>query len=211
MTMKNNFEIDRLENKITNRSLTDENFRKSLVENPHEVIEQQLGINIPKGLKINILENRDKTINIVLPSSPYALSPEIRGLFGSATANEVVSPPTPSVPGTKETIYPGINIQKPNEIPQSAKADQLLGGEQETYNTWTFGFWTNAWAWNVGNQDVQIMHKTAAPTSPEAYVYIPVGGTARFHINGHGFKWLITNTTFSNPGTNDSLVVIFVW
>lgn len=55
--------------KIQQMAVTDEEFRKALLENPNKVIEELIGEKLPEGFKVNIIEN-DPAYNatFVLPS-----------------------------------------------------------------------------------------------------------------------------------------------
>ncbi len=50
--------------------MTDESFRKQLIENPKEVIEAEFGWKISKAVKINVLEEDTQTVYLVLPQVP---------------------------------------------------------------------------------------------------------------------------------------------
>ncbi len=59
-------------------SSEDEAFRKLCLDNPNEVIKQVSGMEVPEGVKINIIENEpDMDHTIILPPDSYALKDEV--------------------------------------------------------------------------------------------------------------------------------------
>ncbi len=62
---------------IKKRASEDEDFRKLCLDNPNEVIKQISGMEVPEGVKINIIEN-DPGIDhtIILPPEAGALKDE---------------------------------------------------------------------------------------------------------------------------------------
>jgi hypothetical protein len=56
-----------LEQKLIEKAMKDESFRKQLIENPKEVIEAEFGKKIPESIKINVLEEDAQTVYLVLP------------------------------------------------------------------------------------------------------------------------------------------------
>ena len=56
-----------LEEKLIERSLKDEKFRKTLIENPKAAMEEELGVKLPQNLVIKILEEKENEVFFVLP------------------------------------------------------------------------------------------------------------------------------------------------
>ena len=56
-----------LEQKLIEKAMKDESFRKQLIENPTSVIESETGIKIPETMKIKVLEEDPSTVYLVLP------------------------------------------------------------------------------------------------------------------------------------------------
>ena len=52
---------------LLDKAAEDEAFRTRLLEDPHSTIKEELGVSMPEGLKINVLEDSADTTNIVLP------------------------------------------------------------------------------------------------------------------------------------------------
>ncbi len=65
---------------IKKRASEDEAFRKLCLDNPNEAIREVSKMEVPEGLKINILENEsDVDHTIILPPEPDALKDEVLG------------------------------------------------------------------------------------------------------------------------------------
>ena len=52
---------------LLDKAAEDEAFRSRLLEDPHTAITDELGVSMPEGLKINVLEDSADTTNVVLP------------------------------------------------------------------------------------------------------------------------------------------------
>ncbi len=63
---------------IKKRTSEDEDFRKLCLDNPNEVIKQISGMEVPEGVKINIIEN-DPSVDytIILPPEGGTLEDEV--------------------------------------------------------------------------------------------------------------------------------------
>ena len=59
-----------LEQKLIEKAMKDEAFRKQLIDNPKAVIEQESGMKILESTKIKIVEEDPQTIYLVLPCVP---------------------------------------------------------------------------------------------------------------------------------------------
>ena len=59
-----------LEQKLIEKAMKDESFKKRLIENPKEVIETESGRKIPETIKINVLEENPETVYLILPYVP---------------------------------------------------------------------------------------------------------------------------------------------
>ncbi len=58
-----------LEKIVLERAMKDEDFRKQLLANPREILEQVSGMKIPSGFKVNVVEEDPNTYYLVLPHS----------------------------------------------------------------------------------------------------------------------------------------------
>ena len=56
-----------LEQKLIEKAMKDESFRKQLIENPRATIEAETGMKISDAMKIMVLEEDPQTIYLVLP------------------------------------------------------------------------------------------------------------------------------------------------
>ena len=66
MTMKTRAELDA---ELIARVTDDEAFRTRFLENPKEVIQEALGIDIPEDFSIQVHEENSMTAHVVLPPS----------------------------------------------------------------------------------------------------------------------------------------------
>ncbi|HOW27330.1 MAG TPA: NHLP leader peptide family RiPP precursor [Elusimicrobiota bacterium] len=55
--------------KIIKKSLTDAGFRKALLADAGAAIEKELGVKLPSGIKVNVLEDTTKVVHLVLPAA----------------------------------------------------------------------------------------------------------------------------------------------
>ena len=56
-----------LEQKLIEKAMKDESFRKQLIENPGAAIEDETGMKMPEAMKIIVLEEDPQTVYLVLP------------------------------------------------------------------------------------------------------------------------------------------------
>lgn len=74
-----------LENQLIEKAMKDENFRKALQSDPVSVIEEELGIRLPEGFSINVLEETPEQFYLVLP----AVNPPAGDELTEAELNQV--------------------------------------------------------------------------------------------------------------------------
>ena len=55
------------EQKLIEKAMKDDSFRKQLIENPGAAIEDETGMKIPEAMKIIVLEEDPQTVYLVLP------------------------------------------------------------------------------------------------------------------------------------------------
>jgi hypothetical protein len=65
-----------LEGRIVKRALEDAAFRARLVERPREAVAEELGVDLPDGLEVVVVEERPDRIAIVLPFDLSGLGPD---------------------------------------------------------------------------------------------------------------------------------------
>ena len=58
------------EQKLIEKAMKDDSFRKLLIENPGAAIEAETGMKIPEAFKIRVLEEDPQTVYLVLPQNP---------------------------------------------------------------------------------------------------------------------------------------------
>jgi hypothetical protein len=56
-----------IERRLINRSLEDEDFRQSLLDDPKGTAEQELGSHLPENIEVRVVEESADTIYLVLP------------------------------------------------------------------------------------------------------------------------------------------------
>ena len=56
-----------MRDKLIAKALKDPKFREALKKDPAAAVEKELGIKVPKGLKIRIVEDSADTVHLVLP------------------------------------------------------------------------------------------------------------------------------------------------
>jgi hypothetical protein len=60
--------------KLIEKALDDPTFRQRLIQDPRGAISSELGIEIPAGIEVKVVEETANTIYIVLPSQPESSS-----------------------------------------------------------------------------------------------------------------------------------------
>jgi hypothetical protein len=66
-----------LEQKLIEKALKDEAFKKQLVENPAKTIESEFKVKLPTSLKLTVLEEDAHTVFLVLPFSHLPVNTEL--------------------------------------------------------------------------------------------------------------------------------------
>ena len=56
-----------LEKKIIEKAMKDLNYRKDLIDHPKQIIEQEIGVQLPESLQLHVMEEDAQTFYIVLP------------------------------------------------------------------------------------------------------------------------------------------------
>jgi hypothetical protein len=62
-----------MERSLIQRSLEDEDFRQSLLDDPKGTAEQELGSHLPESIELRVVEESADTIYLVLPPSATAV------------------------------------------------------------------------------------------------------------------------------------------
>ena len=73
---------------LLEKAAEDEEFRARLLADPHGAIKEELGVGIPEGLKIKVLEDSAHTTNIVLPPRARLKASELESVSGASWAND---------------------------------------------------------------------------------------------------------------------------
>ena len=58
-----------MERRLIQRSLQDESFRQRLLKDPRATVEQELGVQLPADVQVQVVEETADTIYLVLPSA----------------------------------------------------------------------------------------------------------------------------------------------
>jgi hypothetical protein len=61
-----------MEQRIVQRSLEDDAFRQQLLADPRAAVEQELGAQLPSGVRVQVVEETADTIYLVIPPSSEA-------------------------------------------------------------------------------------------------------------------------------------------
>lgn len=54
---------------ITEKAISDDDFRSLLVSNPREAISQEIGVDLPEGVEIKVHESDAQTLHFALPTT----------------------------------------------------------------------------------------------------------------------------------------------
>ena len=65
-----------LHRRLVDRALADPGFRERLVETPRDALAEELGVELPSGLEVVVVEERSDRIAIVLPVDLSGLGPD---------------------------------------------------------------------------------------------------------------------------------------
>ena len=65
-----------LQARLIERALSDPAFRARLVETPREAVAEELGVEVPTGLEVVVVEERADRLAIVLPVDLRGLGPD---------------------------------------------------------------------------------------------------------------------------------------
>ena len=76
-----------MERRLIEKSVEDESFRQRLLEDPKGAVEEELGMQLPEGVRVQAVEETQDTIYLVLPSS----TPIARGEVGALSDQELES------------------------------------------------------------------------------------------------------------------------
>ena len=65
--------ISRKENEahLIDRAWNDDEFRRSLLASPIETIQNELGVEVPEGVDIHVVEESSSTLFLVIPVNPF--------------------------------------------------------------------------------------------------------------------------------------------
>lgn len=63
--------------RVLDRALTDPDFRRVLVQNPHESLSDLYGVTIPESADLRVFEETDDSHYVVIPPDMSALSEEL--------------------------------------------------------------------------------------------------------------------------------------
>ena len=74
------------EDQLVNRAIKDEAFRQQLISNPKSTISSELGIQLPAGLEVKVIEESPNTFYLVLPPAAAGEEGELSDLELEAVA-----------------------------------------------------------------------------------------------------------------------------
>ncbi len=73
---------------LLEKAAEDEAFRARLLEDPNHAIKEELGVGIPEGFKIRVLEDSADTTNVVLPPRARLKESELESVSAASWAND---------------------------------------------------------------------------------------------------------------------------
>jgi hypothetical protein len=85
------------EQKLIEKAMKDESFRKQLIENPGATIEAETGVKIPELVKLKVLEEDPNTVYLILPQNPVQNTEmelsvaELESVAGGISAEDVAT------------------------------------------------------------------------------------------------------------------------
>lgn len=89
--MSNEHRDPRME--VVKMAMKDAAFRKELLADPNKAVEKTLGIKLPHGMTVKVVEDSAATVHLVLPSAGVPLSDkELAEVSGGAKS--IFAPPT---------------------------------------------------------------------------------------------------------------------
>jgi hypothetical protein len=68
---------DDVERSIVERATTDSAFRQQLVSNPRGTLESELGVSLPSGVNVNVVEESASDYYLVLPAAGASAGSEL--------------------------------------------------------------------------------------------------------------------------------------
>lgn len=75
---------DYINAEFISRAWRDQSFREALLRDPRAVVVQELGVQLPENIKIQIHEETDDTLHFILPPAPAALKDAVIGPYDLA-------------------------------------------------------------------------------------------------------------------------------
>lgn len=72
----NRKEMNKKLSQVIAKVWADEEYKEKLMNNPEAILRDE-GIEIPAGMKVNVLENTDQEYNLVIPQKPEELTEEL--------------------------------------------------------------------------------------------------------------------------------------
>jgi Nitrile hydratase, alpha chain len=68
---------DTITSRMIERATGDPQFRQELLQNPRETLERELGVRLPAGIEIRVVEETSSTLYLVLPPQPMQAGQEL--------------------------------------------------------------------------------------------------------------------------------------
>ncbi|HPZ43894.1 MAG TPA: NHLP leader peptide family RiPP precursor [Bacillota bacterium] len=77
---------EELEKKIIKKAQSDHNFKKFLMEKPHEAI-AQFGVQVPEEVEVRVVEESANVVYLVVPVNPDELTDELLNAVAGGVAD----------------------------------------------------------------------------------------------------------------------------
>jgi hypothetical protein len=68
---------DTMTSQVIERATRDPQFRQELLQNPKETLERELGVRLPAGIEIRVVEETPSTLYLILPPQPMQAGQEL--------------------------------------------------------------------------------------------------------------------------------------
>lgn len=94
--------------KIVSKALTDAAFRAALLKDPNAAVEKALGVKVPGGVKIKVVEDSAAAVHLVLPPAPAKGElgeADLKGVAGGYDPNCIITTMPPGYCSSSKPSY----------------------------------------------------------------------------------------------------------
>ena len=80
--------VEEMRAELVQKACSDDDFRARLLANPNGAIEEAMGVAVPQGFSVSVLEDTRNTFHLVLPPSERLTGEELASVSGGRDDNE---------------------------------------------------------------------------------------------------------------------------